>query len=651
MPYNQEKINRDLTENDSSTSDFQKRLMEVLRPRIKVSSDRMCQMHDSWDNNEYIYRGYRKMDKADRDAIKDGEPNKIIVPITFAQTQTALSFLFSTFTQNENLFSLSGTGPEDAKYVFGMERDLAYQARRQKMALRLYYWALDSLKHGFGVVKNDWGTQTAKMRVQVEQPAGGFMNQVGALFGRPMPMQMVETVQDVISYEGNRTVNVSPYAFYPDPSVAIARFQEGEFVFHEEDVSRATVEAEEGQKYFGTNKIPKTINQQVFDQRQRRARGPFANSDQSSPVSYKGGHGEQTLVILTEGQIVLNPKVVRERYKLDLGDENYPVKFLVTFANDQKIIRLERWNYFHNEFGYSLFEFSPDHGAFVNAGLADTIYELQNIITFFLNSHIVNVRKIIANRFIVDPDRVEMSDLKSGSIYIRTKGGTIDVSKVIQQVQTSDITRSHVSDMQDIMAITQLVTGISDNALGQYSSGRRSATEAKNVNAGAAARLKMHASLMWMQGIEPLGRQWLSNTRQWRSREIYGNIVGEEIKDAPYEQAILADPNKLAGGYDFASFDPNMPLDRQFQAGMLKDLFSLLVENPNSMAMLNKNPMPLVEYIAKLYGIKNLRDFDMTQLQQPQVQVVPDDQARAAAAAGAQPVDMTGAAALQQMVQ
>jgi hypothetical protein len=656
MPYNQEKVNRDLVESDSSGSEFQKRLLELVKTRVKTSSDRMCQMHDSWDNNEYIYRGYRKMDKSDRDAMKDGEPNKIVVPITYAQTQTALSFLFSTFTQNENIFPLLGTGPEDSKFVFGMERDLAYQARRQKLSLRLYYWALDSLKHGFGVVKNEWGTESAKMRVQTQQPVGGMMNMLGAAFGRPMPTQLVETVQDVTTYEGNRLLNISPYAFYPDPSVSIARFQEGEFVFHEEDVARATLEAEEGKKYFGTAKIPKSISKDIFDQRSRRARGPFANSEQPSPTGYKGAGTEQTLCILTEGQLTLNPKHVRERYKIDIGDEDYPCKFLVSMANDQKIIRFEKWNYFHNEYGYSLFEFSPDHGSFFNAGLADTIYELQNIITFFLNSHIVNVRKIIANRFITDPDRVNMDDLKNGSLYIRTKGGTVDVAKVIQQVQTSDITRSHVEDMQTIMSITQLVTGISDNALGQYSAGRRSATEAKNVSAGSAARLKMHAMLMWMQGIEPLGRQWIANTRQWRTREIYANIVGDEIIDAPYEKVILADPAKLSGGYDFATFDPNMPLDRQFQAGMLKDLFSMLIAKPESMQLLNKNPMTLVEHIAKLYGIRNLRDFDMQPLQAqaaaaqaPQVQVVPDAQAKQLADQGAEQIDITGADVLRQL--
>ena len=159
----------------------------------------------------------------------------------------------------------------------------------------------------------------------------------------------------------------------------------------------------------------------------------------------------------------------------------------------------------------------------------------------------------------------------------------------------------------------------------------------------------MHAALMWNQGIDPLGRQWLANTRQWRTREVYGQIVGKEAAVAPFEKAILADPNSLAGGYDFMAFDPTMPLDRQFQAGMLKELFSMLVAKPDAMQMLNVNPMELLNHIAKLYNIRNLREFNLQPLTPPNVQVVSDEEAAEAAASGAEPVDVGGDQVLRQL--
>src|ERR1041384_3495748 len=153
---NQEAINRNLREQDSTSSQFQQKVVKTVRQYMKASADRMKDLHTNWDNNSYIYRGYRILDKEDKDAMKDGEPPKLIVPITYAQIQTAISFIISTYSQKDNIFELCGTGPEDQKYAFPMGIDLQYQLNDQKFMLKLYLWLLDAFKQGFGVVRVDW---------------------------------------------------------------------------------------------------------------------------------------------------------------------------------------------------------------------------------------------------------------------------------------------------------------------------------------------------------------------------------------------------------------------------------------------------------------------------------------------------------------
>lgn len=649
---NQDAINRNLAEKNSDSSEFQKKVIESVRKYMKASANKMQVYHTGWDANSYVYRGYRIADKEDVKAVKDGEPPKVIVPITYAQVQTAISFILSTYTQRDNMFELRGVGPEDEKNSFAVTSDLSYQLNNQKFVLKLYFWLLDALKQGFGVVRTEWDESYVDMRVSKQVPAAGLANMFGSIFGRQPTMETVEAVESVLSYQGNKIRNISPYAFYPDPSVTIANFQEGQFVGHEEEVALSSLEAQEGELYFGTDKIPKTLGKDLFEERPRRVSGPFSREDTNNPLLNR--EQENRAVIRTEMEITLSEKRATELWGANLGSGEKPIKWLVTVANDQKLIRFEQKGYLHGRYNYELFEFSPDHDSFFNPGLADTISELQNITTFFLNSHIVNVRKIIANRFIVDPTKVEMDDIKSGSIYIRTKGAQGDIRRAIDQLVTSDVTRGHVQDMETLTQLVTLITGVNENALGQYSSGRRSATEARNVNAGSAARLKMHATLAWMQGIEPLARQILSNTRQWREKEVYENIVGAAAIDAPFEQAILADPKKLAGGYDFVPYDATLPTDRQFQAGVLTELFTTLINNPQSMQILNKDPIKLLNYIAQLYNIRNMRDFDLAPLgapgpalpKEPQPQVVPNQVAADVAGAGGQPVDMTGESVL-----
>jgi hypothetical protein len=661
MPYDQEAINKDLAEHDSSESEFQQKVVQLCKRFVKQSADAMSTFYDTWDNNDVVYRGYRLPDKNDKDAQKDGEPPKIIVPVTYAQLQTAVSFLFATFSQKPVLFEMQGGGPEDEQYARALETDIDYQMRKQQMMFKLYNSLVDTFKYGFCVMKCDWTEQYCKMRGQVQVPELNILGRLGAMFGMPQAAptyRLEEQVIDVLEYQGNRITNISPYNFFPDPSVTIANFQQGKFVAHDEETSLSAVKKREGQDYFGTDKIPNTIPPDDTKHRNRRTGRIFGDAGMGltpltpgAGANSKDGNTADACVTL-EVEMTFTPKEASKLFKMDLGKEDYPMKFIAVLGNDAKLIRFENAGNLHGQFGYAVGEYSPDHNAFYNPGLSETIYELQNIITFFLNSHIVNVRKIIQNRFVVDATKINLDDIKTNSMFIRLTQSGVPIDKVLKQLEAYDVTQNHVKDMDVLMQMVQTVTGINENALGQYSSGRRSATEARSVNAGAAARLKMHGQLYWMQCLDPLGRQIVANTRQSRTREAYEMIVGAMSVNAPFDKVIYADPTKIAGGYDFYSYDATLPSDKQFQASQLQEIFSILVQNPQTIQLLGKDPTKLLSHITQLLGIKNIEDYNLDNpnippLQPPQAQVVPDQVAGDVAASGGQPVDMMGEGLMQ----
>jgi len=652
----QDEINKDLAEKDTNESEFQKKVLDYIHPLQKVAADKMCEYHESWDLHDWIYRGYRIKDREDKESDSKKEPGKIIIPVTFAQVQTAVSFLMSTYLQREHFFELRGMGPEDEKPVFAVQQDMSYQLTKNQWPLKLYCWLLDSLKYGFGVIKTDWGEWNCRMRTQRKVPktsAFSFLGSLGSLFGGgngngngKMEYTTIEEVAEVLEYQGNRIRNISPFSFYPDPDLPIARFQDGAYVFHEEERSLSELKKLEGRDFFGTEHISDTIPGDIFGNRKRRAGRTFGDSDRAVSKMTMAKDKQHDAVIFSETQITLSGRQVKDRFGVDLDKSDYQQKWMIVTGNEDKVIAFKPLGYLHDQYSYDLFEYSPDANAFYNPGLAETVYELQNLMTFFLNSHVVNVKKIVANRFVVNPGMANMEDIESNKNYIRTIGTVPgDLDRVVKQLAVSDVTRGHVSDLDMLLKLLQVVTGISENALGQYSSGRRSATEARNVNAGSAARLKMHGLLGWVQGLEPLGRRMLSNTRQGRTKDVYEQIVGKRALDAPFEEAILADPSKIAGGYDFIPYDATLQSDRQFQAGVLTELFTALISNPNTIMLLQKDPSKLLKYIAELHGIKNIDEFTLAPqqpLNMPQPQVVPDDEAAAAVDAGATPVDVMG---------
>jgi hypothetical protein len=605
MAYDQEKINKDLTDHNTSESDFQRHVVELCKTHLRQSVHAISSNYLKWDHNDMVYRGYKLNDKNDQVAEQKKEPHKIIVPITYAQIQTAVAFLIAQFSARARFYELVPFGSEDTRAVEALEADLDYQLRRNNFHSVLANFCLDTLKYGIGILKVDWRQEYSSYRVSKPAKPSGFSSMLGKV-GIKMPQQNEESVERILSYEGSKIYNVSPYCFYPDPTINIARFQEGQFVAHDEDRSKAFLETYEGNFYYGTKKVPGFIPSD--DLRNWTRRTGSAYLQQGAPISERGEGSKQ--IVVTECQILLNPKQIKEKFDMDIGDEDRPVKFIAVIANNQKLIKFERLGYLHDQFTYVVAESSPDHTAFINGGLSDTIDELQQLITFLLNSHVTNVKKIIQNRLVVDPQKVDLDDIRNNAMLIKLKQSNLPIDRVLYQLQMQDVTSHHIGDLEHIFKLVQLVSGISENALGQYTTGRRSATEARSVQQGAASRSKLLANHLWSTGLEPLGKMLLSNTRQGRSRAVYSAIVGPELEaQAPYDTTILVGEEQISGGYDFAPFDATLPSEKQAQAAVLKELLEPMISNPQLGMMLQLDPVKLLHRVAQLLGIKDLGDL------------------------------------------
>lgn len=650
----QEKINKDLAE--SSSSPLQDYVLRHIRSCATFSSSAMSSYYASWDAADGIYRAWRPLDKEDNEAVRDGKTPKIIVPVTYAQVQAYLSFAMSTFMQKDNFYEVVGRGSEDQVYSEGIQRDLNYQLERTQFPLHLYYALLDSVKYGFCVLKNSWVTDKERIRtkrVVTRANPMAALNMIPGFSFKPIT-QTIEEVGEVISYEGNQIENIPPFSFFPDPNHPIADFQRGSYVGHEVEKSLSSIRNLEGDLYFGTDKVKTTFASNLWNSRTRRrtASGSLTNglnfiTNSAGDIDLKGN------CILTEVFFKAVPKEVTQKVGIDCGNETTSEMFVGTMANDIKVIRFERCSYLHGKFPYAIGEYSPDNNTFCNPGLCGTIQDLQEIVTWTLNSHIRSVESVIKNRFLINESFVNVADFESGKSTIRvTKAGNFD--SVVKQLDVRDVTQSNISDSEVIHQLIQLVTGINENSLGQYATGRRSATEAASVNNSAASRLKMHVTLLYTMCFEPLGRLMLSNTRQWRTPEVYANILGDDIIKYPYENTILTEAGRIAGGYDFMPYSPLLPAERQDRALILKEIFSMLVQNPATIQLLNKNPVILLDHIAELLGVRDLKRFNMQAegvpqqplvgqgLASPQAQVVPDEQAQEVASRGAQPVDLSG---------
>jgi len=593
---------------------FHAAMLAHTKALVKMSRDVMVRKYRDWDHYDDVYRGIRQPDKKDAKAKERGEPIKMVVPLTYAQIQTAVTFTLTLFTQRPTFFELSGASIEDHRAAKIAEAVLERDFKENVWVSKLYQNLVDIYRFGIGIIKHTWVQETQVVPVtKTIQPTVIF----GMALGQP---RQVTTNETQTQFLGNRLYNVSPYRFFPDIRLPLSRFEEGEFCASEDEVGRTKLLEMERDGLYAGVKFVKGWSKETWDTDRRDSRLPWSGFQESTSAATMGVSASGRATTCTEVQVRIVPSEFKLGDGKPLGPEEYPVKYVVVYANDNRVIKCEPLGYAHDKFTYDVAELSPDQHHFINAGIAETIDQLQDIITWLINSRITSIRKTVDNRIIVDPEGVNMDDLYARNPIIRLKKGAArsGIDRWIKQLEITDVTGPNIKDANNLSDLIQVVTGINQNAQGQYSDGRRSAEQTKAVNAGAAGRLQVGALLVWATQLSQLGKKMLSNLRDGLDVPTFVKVMGDQTLFPRDQYAVnindfmvgfKADKSHLAGSYDFDDLDGTLPSQKSAIANVLEQLLQSLITNPQAAAIFGYDPKALLQEILELRGVRNPEQF------------------------------------------
>lgn len=604
-----------ILEKKEQNDKFHSALLTHVKRHLKNSRAEMSKNYSTWDQQDSIFRGEICPDNDDKKAASQGKPTKMVVPNSFAQAMTFVSFLFLLFNQNRRFFELVGSGDEDQgkkkeDTEVLLERDLKFNDWNNKM----FQFLLDVARFGLGVVEDDWTVQEAYAFIVPEAA------QIPGENGTVVEQELPGAWEKFIKYEGNILKNVSPYRFFPDTDMPLSDFQRGKFCAVEEDYTVGELRNLESKgEVAGVDHIdplPRNMNKERGGDTRWTGREDVKSWSKFSPDQ------DAANVLVTKVQV----KIVPSKFKYGpketkLGEEDFEVMYDLWYANDNRIIKLEPCKNWHGEFRWSIGQFTPDMQHTVNIGLSELISELQNVISWYINSHITSVRRVIANRLIVDPKIIDTKTLDGeGDIYMR-KGMSTPLERAVGQLKVQDVTGAHMADADILGKIMQTVTGIGDNAMGQYNSGRRSAQESRVVTAGAAGRMKMHGHLLWESGFSRMGKHMLSNLRQSISLEMFAMSCGQDFGTVIDPAGDLAQryikfkgtPKEVICGCDYFTFDSTLASEKGFIAQSLQELLSVLASNPMLPLQWDISVKAIVEEIQRLRGAGSLGQFSLRQ--------------------------------------
>jgi len=585
---------------------------------LKRSRTTMSKYYDDWDYALETYQQIRYDDSADIKSRKKREPAKQTIPLSYAQVNTFVTYLTLLYTQNQRFFEYQPTGTEDFAIREECEKIIEREVRNGFATPVLVQFLLDIARFNLGVLKPSWQVRTTT--ITPTDTALSFATLFSDTAGLQLVQQANEDIE-VIVKEGTVVDNVSPFNFFPDTRLPMKRWHEGSFAADETVHHVREVKRMEG--VVGAEHLNAFDNKAWTDRGATRLEGldPKSSKDEND-----------FMVVVTEMQRWLIPS----EYGLSSSKEDE--LWLVRIGNDQRILSAEKLEDANMGFTYKLAQMAPDHHAKLSDSLSSLIDRLQETVTWLMNTRIEAVKNNIEKQLVVHSQYVELEDLQTRSPFIRMKKNTPlmgGLSNFIQQLKTNDPTVTHIQDADTLMKMMYQVSGVNENSMGGFHGGRRSATEARNVQAGSAARMKLIGTTIYQMAIGPLGKQLLINARQWMSDETFFKILGED-EDTYAAWELFHKDNwwELIGSEDFFVFDATAASEKTFVAQSLQELAIALMSNPEVLMATNIDLVKVIERIQELRGVTNLKQF---QRDQPIGQPIPGQPGQIPPPAGGPP--------------
>ena len=191
----------------------------------------MAEHYSVWDKSLDTYRSVRTPDANDMRARHKREPEKMTVPLSYAQVNTLVTFLYLAYTQRESIFELVPTGPEDyGKALTACQAIIDREVRNTNYHSKLVQALLDMARFNIGVMKTSWrfdSKDVKKAATPIEIP-------FDLVEGMTLPLSQPEEInEEVIIYDGNEVEVISPWNFFYDTRQPLSKWKIGRFAADE----------------------------------------------------------------------------------------------------------------------------------------------------------------------------------------------------------------------------------------------------------------------------------------------------------------------------------------------------------------------------------------------------------------------------------
>lgn len=584
-------------------SDHHTFVLQYLKDRIKTSEDAMSKFYPRWQIAERKFQAYlslpdyeaqlRKMN----DESKIPAPALILFPYKYAVIATIVTYGMTVFCGRDTYFPLGADSKEQADIVRFMEMMVQRHCEKSKMIARVWQTLLDGELYGVGILRGIW--RTKKGNRTIIRPAG----EAEILAMPDLAGKNVRDLEERIIWAGNDFVNIDPYMFFPDPNVPMSEVAErGEYVFWREFVGKhILIKAQKD----GLLKYVETVQGDKGYEHDSKwwnlsHRSAISGGDSHAGDSrQKSNYAQDNTYMMDQGTVEIIPA------ELGLGPETTPQKWLFTVLNKCQIVGAEPLDYNHGNHPLRVSEpYNMGYG-FGQPALGDYIGPIQDILSWFIDSHIYNVRAALNNQWVFDPSKIDEKSLKYSQpgkhIRLKPLAHGTDVRTAIQQLPVTDVTRGHMTDLSTFTRLGDMISAVNDTTRGvQPQGGRRTASETRIVGESALGRMGGHMRLISQQMFMPLIEDAVINIQQFQQADMWTKVIGAEAFGKWGEQLLTQD-------FTYPIHDGTLPLDKLQNFDTWKEI---LLGMAQSQILQQTHSFPRVfEHVCQLGGAANISSY------------------------------------------
>ena len=594
-------------------SPLHRKLCAMIQSRVLLAQKDRTNQEEIWRKAEertlaYVHES--EVDNVRRNARNNsGKPSytTVMLPYSYALLMSAHTYWTSVFFGRSPIHQYSGRHGETEMQIQALEALIDYQVEVGRLLGPYYIWLYDAGKYGCGILGEYW---------EVEKIA------YGQLVEMPDPItgvsSLMQATVEIEGYRGNKNYNVNPFDFWLDPRVTRKNFQSGEFcVVLKRMLWNDVTRRAEGGFYTNLDTLKEHATARFRDDNSSQLKRPDWSRMQLSSDSDIGTNNTSkhpASVFAYEFYVDLIPK------DWGVGPESFPQKWCFTITEDfGLILGATPLGTMHGKFPFSILEPEVEGYAVEARGIPEIVAPLQNTMDWLLNSHFYNVRAALNNQFIVDPSKLVLKDVEAGEpgfIWrLRPEAFGTDIRSIFTQVPVTDVTRSNMTDLQQMFGLGERTLGINDQIMGVLNTGgRKTATEVRTAAGFGTNRLKTNTEYMSAMGFSQHSQKLVQNSQQFYDGSMKFKIVGD-LALAAGPGFMNVDPTTISGFFNFVTVDGTLPVDRTAQANLWKDMMSNLRMMPPQVAA-GFDWVKIFTWVGSLAGLKNINQFK-TQVMPP----------------------------------